>query len=47
MKVFVGFEALTSDLRAFGCPVDGKGVYKIKPLKTEIRHLRNDCSISR
>lgn len=47
MKVLVGFEALTSDLRAIGYPVDKKDVCQPKPLKTKIRHLRNDCSISR
>lgn len=46
-KVLVGFEALTSDLRVFDYPIDKKDVYKPKPLKTKIRHLRNDCSISR
>lgn len=46
-KILVGFEVLASDLRAFYCPADKKVVYKTKPLKTEIRHLRNDCSISR
>lgn len=47
MKVLVGFEALTSDLRAFSCQVYEKGVCELKPLRIKIRRLRNDCSISR